>query len=392
MKRIAGLSLSLYLVFLGTRSFIGAPQHTSNGDINIAVHNGSVLLPVLIDGKRLSFLVDTGSTRSSISEALIKDLNLQYSGTAEVVGNYGTQTLQMVRISSLRLGNSEFKDETLAVANLDLLARTTGVSVDGVLGNDVLKDITFKISFSQQIAQFGPAAKLGGLSTPIKLAENHDQFFVPTTLMTVRRNLLLDTGTNSTNLSSETWKELFKVWIPKSVIDGIASSAHSSASAFLVCLPEIGLGNVEVRDQAVRVQSPVSTGVFSEIGFSGILGSDILRQFEVTFDLGHSLLFLERDPAFRPDPYKYVTIGIQFAKDSTGAFTVISVWKNSPAAEAGMIPGDRIVGIDGESAGDFTLEQFSARLHAEAGTPIKLKVERANNSSLVTVKTRKLLC
>ena len=88
MKRIAGLSLSLYLVFLGTRSFIGAPQHTSNGDINIAVHNGSVLLPVLIDGKRLSFLVDTGSTRSSISEALIKDLNLQYSGTAEVGGNY----------------------------------------------------------------------------------------------------------------------------------------------------------------------------------------------------------------------------------------------------------------------------------------------------------------
>jgi len=117
-----------------------------------------------------------------------------------------------------------------------------------------------------------------------------------------------------------------------------------------------------------------------------------LRQFEVTFDLSHSLLFLKPDPAFHSDPYKYVTIGIQIAKDALGVFTVISVWENSPAAEAGMVPGDRIIGIDGENAGDLTLEQFAGKLHAKPGTPIILKIDRKSGSFVVAVRTRKLIC
>ncbi len=112
----------------------------------------------------------------------------------------------------------------------------------------------------------------------------------------------------------------------------------------------------------------------------------------MTFDLSHSLLFLKPDPAFHSDPYKYVTIGIQIAKDALGVFTVISVWENSPAAEAGMVPGDRIIGIDGENAGDLTLEQFAGKLHAKPGTPIILKIDRKSGSFVVAVRTRKLIC
>ncbi len=117
-----------------------------------------------------------------------------------------------------------------------------------------------------------------------------------------------------------------------------------------------------------------------------------MRQFEVTFDLSHALLYLRPDTGFRPDPYKYVTIGIQFAKKTSGAFTVVSVWKDSPAAEAKIEAGDRIAAVDGQSVSDLTPEEFSKKLHAKAGTPIQLKVEHDNTSSVVTVRTRKLLC
>lgn len=157
-------------------------------------------------------------------------------------------------------------------------------------------------------------------------------------------------------------------------------------------LAQYKVGSVEIKDQAVRVQNPASTGAFSEAGFSGILGSDLLRQFEVTFDLSHGWLYLKPDTGYRSDPYKYMTIGIQFVKDTSGAFTVVSVWKNSPASEAGIKPGDRIASVNGQSVKDLTPKQVPEKLHAKAATPVQLKIEHENGHSVITVRTRKLLC
>ena len=386
------LGIVRWLLLFSCIGFPWAAESADRSAVKIEVYNGSALIPASINGKHLQFLIDTGSSGSAISETLIEDLMLQEGDTTEAVGNYGTQSLRTVQIGSIKVADSEFHNQRFAALNLAGLSRALGVSVGGVLGNDILKNVTFQLIYSSQTARFGRTSELGDLGTPVKLKEVQNQFFVPTNLVSVNRDLLLDTGANATNLSSEVWEELSKVWTPKSVIDGIASSANSPAAAFLVCLPHLRVGNIEMKDQAVRVQRAVSAGAFSDAGFSGILGSDLLRQFEVTYDLGDSLLFLKPDPGFRPDPYKFVTIGIQFAKDVSGVFTVVSVWKKSPAAQTGIFPGDRIVSINGENAAEMSLEQFSARIHGKEGTRLKVKIKRENQLLEVTVKTQKLLC
>ena len=40
-----------------------------------------------------------------------------------------------------------------------------------------------------------------------------------------------------------------------------------------------------IKNQVIRVQPQVASGAFAMEPFEGILGSDVLRQFEVTFDL-----------------------------------------------------------------------------------------------------------
>ncbi len=380
----------LCLVLIASVGSILASSTAVN--LNVRVHNGSVLIPVFLGGKPLSFLLDTGSNHSAVDASVVERLKLQRSTSTDVLGNYGVQSPHTVRVKNLKVGGFEFSDQTLVVANLDAVSRAGGVAIDGVLGNDVLRTVTFKLSYSKQSATFGLLSQLDNWGTPIKLREAGNQFFVPISLLSVARELLLDTGANSTNLSWETWEQLSKIWTPKSVIDGIASSGNSPSTAFLVCISNVRVGNIEIKNQAVRVQNPVSTGAFSEPGFEGILGSDFLRQFEVAFDLSHALLYLKPDISFRPDPYKYVTIGIQFAKDTSGAFTVVSVWKNSPAAEAGIEPGDRIAALEGQRVNDLTPEQFSRKLHAKAGTPIKLNIRRGNRSLNIVVRTQKLLC
>ena len=70
-------------------------------------------------------------------------------------------------------------------------------------------------------------------------------------------------------------------------------------------------------------------------------------------------------------------IGIQLGVDrQTKKLTVIEPIPNSPAIEAGLKSGDRILSIDGKSTDLMSLEQASAEIKGEVGTEVKLKISR----------------
>jgi len=257
------------LVLIASVGSTWASQTAIN--LTVGVHNGSVLIPVVLNGRPLSFLLDTGSNRSTIDASVVDRLKLERSTGTEALGNYEAQSLHTVRAKNTKVGGFEFSDQIFVVANLDAVSRAVGATVDGVLGNDILRNLTFRLSYSKQSAMFGRLSQLGNLGTPAKLREEGNQFFVPITLLSLGHELLLDTGTNSTNLAWQTWEQLSKIWTPKSKIEGIASSGNSPSTAFLVCITNVRIGDIEIKNQGVRVQNPVSKGAFSEPSFEGIL-------------------------------------------------------------------------------------------------------------------------
>jgi peptidoglycan hydrolase-like protein with peptidoglycan-binding domain len=339
--------------------------------VKIREVNNAVLVPVRVNGRDLSFLLDTGSEHSAIDASVASSLNLGQVANVEVLKNYRTQPATADQTTKIGIGGLAFDGKILTVLNLRSVARALGNAVDGVVGNDILQDFAFTLNYSREELVTGRLAELGDTGVPLKLRRSGDEFFVPIRLMSSSEELLLDTGTNSTNLSWGTWQQLSRVWTPDETIDGIVRAGFPTPPAFLVCVPDLRLGEIGVRDQAVRVQRAVNTGAFSSAGFGGTMGSEFLRQFEVTFDLKHDEIFLKKDPRSKPDPYRYVTVGIQFAQNDQGTYTVMSVWKNSPADQAGIRFGDRIGAINGASTASMTVEQVSAQLHGEEGTAVK---------------------
>jgi hypothetical protein len=360
--------------------------------IPIKIAGGAVLVPVKINDRTFNFLLDTGSSRSVIDPVTAANLGLVSEGTQRIQKNFRDMVVDITEVNTLTIGKQEFNHAPLDELTLAPVTKALGTAVDGVLGSDILQQLTFKLCYSKKTLLIGPLSKLGTLGKPTPLRHSENQFFVSVALVSVPTQLVLDTGTNSTNLSWKTWEKLARVWTPTQIVEGIARAGNPTSQAILICLPSLQLGNDVLSDQAVRAQQQSDAGAFSSEDFGGILGSDILQQFEITFDLKNNRIFLRPDTLYKRDPYRYVTIGIQIANNGQGGFEIMSVWKGSPAALAGLQQGDVLKAVDGKPVETFTAQQVSSMLHAKADTEIKLAVEHDTVLSTIAVKTRALLC
>lgn len=59
---------------------------------------------------------------------------------------------------------------------------------------------------------------------------------------------------------------------------------------------------------------------------------------------------------------------------------VVSVLEDSPASDAGMLPGDFIVTVDGRDVGGLSLEQVAQRIKGDAGTNVRVTVDRSERT------------
>jgi hypothetical protein len=334
------------------------------------------------------FLVDTGSDRTIIDSAFSQRLALKSSGTALVERNYSTEEHVTATAERVRIGTRTWSSVPLVVLDLTMFSRMHMGTISGIVGTDLLATMTVRLSYSSGIAEVVDQIERGTL--PVALDRVGTRYLVPVDIGTTHLEMLLDSGTNITALSSSVWRSLPPASSASRTIEGIQSSG-GPAGALLACVPSIQVGDVVLHEFPLRVVSSPASGTFADAAFAGILGGDILEHFELTLDLAHSVMYLKRDAAFREDPYEFVTIGIQFFK-SGDVFSVIAVWKGSPAEAEGVRVGDRITSVNGHASAELGIEEFAQQLHGAAGTPITIEVARPSGKSTVRMKTRQLVC
>jgi carboxyl-terminal processing protease len=81
---------------------------------------------------------------------------------------------------------------------------------------------------------------------------------------------------------------------------------------------------------------------------------------------------------------KYSGIGAALEKGEQG-LVITNVFDGSPAAKAGLKPGDIIVTVDGEPTADAAIEATIARIKGKEGTPVKLVIKPKAGGPLQTM-------
>ena len=82
---------------------------------------------------------------------------------------------------------------------------------------------------------------------------------------------------------------------------------------------------------------------------------------------------------------RYGGVGMQIEEPQPGRVTVLRVFPNTPAEQAGIREGDRIIAVDTQSARGWSISQVSDKLKGTPGTRVMARFERPGIADPITV-------
>src|SRR6185369_6474155 len=311
---------------------------------------------VTIDGgPPRTFLVDTGAGLTAISRELADTLGLALGGAMDVVGLGGGVEARSASLSSVDLGGIVRKDVSVLVLDFAEMRRSMGLEVEGILGFSALNRYAVTFDFAHgalEIAQNGPrrAPGAGGARVPMEMLGG--QALVEGKVDgAAAGSFILDTGSWITFVPADVGRRIAAVKRVPGISFVGADGRVLEAEAVRARSLSFGAARV---DQPVVLYA-TSGGEADPVGLTlasgerGVLGANVLRRFRVTLDYPRSELVL--DPSERAgtdeegiSQFGLIGPGIVLRATADGV-AVRNVVVGSPAARAGIKPGDRILEI-----------------------------------------------
>lgn len=119
-------------------------------EINFELVNDKIMLPVVINNKTFTFLLDTGAP-NVISKTVLAEINVENSKKINVSdANNQSDEMEMVAIKSMKLGNLTFDNTTALVSDLDNHFILKCFKMDGFIGSNLLRNSVIKISLKDK--------------------------------------------------------------------------------------------------------------------------------------------------------------------------------------------------------------------------------------------------
>lgn len=344
----------------------------------IMLTGGTVIIKGLVGDSKdsLNFVLDTGSGGISLDSTTVANLKLKTTKSDRTIrGIAGVKTVDFVYKLNLRLPNLIVDSLDFHINNYDLLTSVYGIKVDGIIGYSFFRRHIVKINYDNQtIEVYSP----GTLKYPRGGYLIHPKF---TTLPLVnlgvrdeaktRQQFIFDTGAGLNMLLSE---------------DYVADSSILKKKRKLFPVQAEGLGGKKMMNVTVIKEVMVGTYKFRNVPtyifndefnitnyplLGGLIGNDILRRFNAIINYPDFNIHLKPNTHFNePFDYAYTGLGI-FNVD--GRVLVMDVIENSPAAKAGLLPGDVIIALNNNFTGN--LQSYKAALQ-NVGSSIKILVLR----------------
>lgn len=353
---------------------------------------GFIVVDIEIDKTLpLKFIFDTGAEHTIMFHKIMADLiDMNYTKRIRILGSDISEDVHALIARNIYLdlkeGVTVQRDILVLEDEISKLREAIGEEISGILGTSIFKGMVLSIDYRKKKItithpkQFTPPKQGSGYHEyDIAVIQNKAYLKTPITLQngnTFNSTLLVDTGAAiplliHTNTDSS-------LVLPDFVIDGrLGYGLGGPIKGFLGKVKEIDLIEYKFDFVLTSFQDIDLENVGTDIVRNGILGNKLLSRFNVIIDYFNKKLYLKSRKKYN-DNFKYDLSGLEIialGKDFR-SFEVKTVLKDSPADEAGIKPGDKIIKIGFFPAKFYSLEKLINKLESKPGKRIKFKIDR----------------
>jgi len=401
MRQFAGLLLVALVCATPTAQEV-APASAPVARVEIV--GNQVLVPAGTAERPFRFLLDTGTGDSYLDARTALRLGGKFIDGFNVIG-FGpgsTGAARLVRPIEvpLQVVDGEVGQEFARVMDLSQLAKDSGHDVDGILGGDFMRRFVVEIDYADQRLTLHPRKyRPTQLAQQLRMTFSREQFpMVRFGLRlpdgkTVSSRAMVDTGAGATFAGGPFHRrhrlaQRLDATAPRPLGRGAGGLVFGQMAR----VPAVTLGDLEFVHLILSLPDAATETAFMNRDYDANVGGDILRRFTVTFDYGRSTMHLAPNARIN-DPFEMGMTGLNLttAGPPYDRVLVDYVIPDAPAAEAGLLPGDRVLAINGDLVQRMTLAAVRQRFRSPEGTEFAVTIERDGRTRILRFVTRRLI-
>jgi hypothetical protein len=302
------------------------------------------------------FVIDTGSSVTLVSPELAKRYGSQEPRPEDEPqvrvrsSGGGYALLDAVTLKRIQLGSARFDYVPALVYDCAELSAQFGVKIDGILGFPLFRNAVLTLDYPNERAILRAAIPDDGLPGEVILFDNTDKTpLIPIRLGDREFAALIDSGSAAAiDINPAGLSPTFSFGPVNGPMVSTLAGDRPSRVGRLAGVLRIG---------SFDVPQPVA-GVTDELTS---LGGGLLRHFTVTFDQRHNEAIFQRDLSADLAIPPLRGTGLSF-KRTPAYWKVVGVIPGSPAAAAGVAPGDLVSRINGEGIAGWDPSRYDQLL------------------------------
>ena len=378
----------------------------SEVEIPFEFQNNFIVVTLLMNhAYGMKFIFDTGSEHTIITKREVPDLlGLRYEREFKLLGSDLTTELTAYLVRGIRF---EVPEKIVAVNESVLVLDTdyfrfeeyAGVAVQGILGANVFSKYLIRVNYQRHVISLidrGSFKKPPGFEA-LEIQNFRNKPYLSTNLRLqndslIEVKLLLDTGAgHGLMLFTNTHPSLT---LPPEVLHGnIGMGLGGYLEGFLGRTSGLFFGKNELSQLLTYFQAIDTVRAGGQLNNrNGLIGNDILSRFQVIFDLNGEMLYLKPAKNWQKK-FDYDRSGISVVASGANLrqFSVQEILPNSPASDASLQKGDRILRIGPWPVSVFSLASLQKKLVGKPGQDIKLTIRRGTKKMSVKIALRDLI-
>lgn len=396
--------------------------------IRFSLINNLIIVPIEVNGVKLSFLLDTGVSKPLIFSFLNISDSLEIKNTETIfLRGFGSEERVGALKSKnniLRIGDAVKMQQELYVIFDDKLnfAPKLGVPVHGIIGFDIFKDLVVEINYSRNYLKliepstykYRKCNKCETFDLDFYKGKPFINAYVNNGKKQIAVKLLIDTGSSDAlwlfendSLGITPGDAFFQDFLGYG-LSGSVYGKRSEIESF--SLKDFKLNKVNV----AYPDSESITIARRNKDRNGSLAGNLLKRFNIILDYNNGIISLKKNANFN-DKFSYnrsgielVHAGVRLVKEIDKAisgdrnvlgmnsvnsentiildtnykialkpsYAIAELRNDSPAERAGLMIGDVILTINGRQTHDYSLQDITHMFYDDIGKRIRLKVDR----------------